>query len=336
MIKKTPSLYRLIKNDYPSFLAFLGILLIALGITGYQIFGFLEFLTRFGPGAALGLLVVLVIRIQFVRSVFLYGRAVAGHVTNIRFFRGRGRADFVYTYQDRKYNSYNPVNSTKDTKALQVGQPITVIVSPGKPKRAFIADLYLETVPDAIDYAEPVQAEIDVPDRGLQIRGTYQRSSFTRALWRISIPSWYGHVWRLVILSIFISYFVIIAVTGDLSRVQDAGFWRRSVLFLFLFAYFIYPYLSPWLTARKFFQSRLAYQPIIGWANERGIAYASHPWYKPNIPWPVVSKIVVSRNWVGLLTVESEFLMLRPDFFQTESDWEQFNQLIQNHVIEAK
>jgi hypothetical protein len=86
---------------------------------------------------------VLIWRVRTLYSVFADGFEVPAIIHSVSFFRGRGRVEYVYTYQGQKYLSGNAVQKTRWAEALKVGDQVIVVVDRKKPKRAFIRDLYL-------------------------------------------------------------------------------------------------------------------------------------------------------------------------------------------------
>lgn len=144
-MRRAPSPFRIIRIDY---LASLGVLfpLVFWGLAlVFLLFdpeaaSFFRFIAP--PVTVVGLAVTLW-RIRYITSVFVEGDEVPGIISGISFFRGRGRVEYVYTYQGRKYQASNAIHSTAVTGALACGQEITVMVDRFNPKRAFVRELYL-------------------------------------------------------------------------------------------------------------------------------------------------------------------------------------------------
>lgn len=87
---------------------------------------------------------VLLWRIQSIRAVFTDGQEAEATLSNVFFFRDRGRLNYVYISQGQKYLSSNAVLKNRHTSALQVGSQVTVMVDRNHPNRAFIRDLYIK------------------------------------------------------------------------------------------------------------------------------------------------------------------------------------------------
>jgi len=82
-------------------------------------------------------------RVVIISRVFEAGMEETATISNTGFFRGRGTIRYTYSFQGEKYDSYNQVSSSRRTRAVMVGQELTVLVDQTKPKRAFIKKLYL-------------------------------------------------------------------------------------------------------------------------------------------------------------------------------------------------
>jgi hypothetical protein len=89
---------------------------------------------------ALGLLLW---RIQLIRGVFSDGIETTATINSISFFRDRGRVEYIYMHEGKKYAGGNAVHKVKQTEALQVGQQVVVVIDRSQPKQAFIRDLYM-------------------------------------------------------------------------------------------------------------------------------------------------------------------------------------------------
>jgi hypothetical protein len=144
-MKRIPSLLRVIEVDY---IAQLGVLLPVV-IWGMTLV--LQFIqpddAPFFRALAMPLTVVglglLLWRNRLVTQTYEDGSQAEGVVTNIGFFRGRGRIHYVYTAASEKYLVSNAINASRRARAIQPGQRVTVTYSRHEPKRAFVDELYL-------------------------------------------------------------------------------------------------------------------------------------------------------------------------------------------------
>jgi hypothetical protein len=107
-----------IKSDPPS--TFLMPVLIATGL-GIAVFGW---------------------RYWAITSLLNHGQETPATVHEIGFYRDRGRVAYVYTFQGQKYLTGNRIMKTKQTRSLQVGDQVTVLVDPNNAKRVVMRDLF--------------------------------------------------------------------------------------------------------------------------------------------------------------------------------------------------
>jgi len=142
---KRPLLLCVIQNDYVALIAFLFPVVfwafyafdMVLGGGGWPAFIYIALaVTVIG-------FVVLIWRYWLILSAFTQGIEVSGTISRISFFRDRGRVDFVYTWYEEKYASGMAVAKTKRTSALKEGQAIVLMVDSGRPRNAFMRDLFL-------------------------------------------------------------------------------------------------------------------------------------------------------------------------------------------------
>ncbi|MHC1782297.1 MAG: DUF3592 domain-containing protein [Anaerolineaceae bacterium] len=143
-----PTIFRIIKIDFTSFIAtifppctWVVLLYFYFSNPGH---GNTANFSIFASAATVIGLVVLVWRTAGIRAIFSDGLQASGTITNLSFFRDRGRVNYVYTHQGQKIVGGNAIMKTKETTALEIGQEITLLVDRGNPKRAFIRELYLE------------------------------------------------------------------------------------------------------------------------------------------------------------------------------------------------
>ena len=145
MQNQSPSLFRVISTDYPSYLSvlfpvvFVGftIYFFAVGNDSLQLFLFLAI------GVTVIGIPVLVQRYRTITSVFENGQQANGVITSLGFFRGRGNVGYSYTFQGEKLTSSNAINRNSRTRNLRVGQTVKLFVDPNNPKRAFIQEIYM-------------------------------------------------------------------------------------------------------------------------------------------------------------------------------------------------
>lgn len=156
--KSKPSIVRIIQSD---FLALLGVIVPLVSLIMYvcvAYFGYFPGLRGRDPiqgteGAPLflymfifGLVVGLPLafwRIRSIQQMFANSVEVVGQVTNISFYKDRGRVEYTYTYQNQNYSAGNAIMKTGKTRQLSSGSQVVLLVNPDEPKRALIRDLYI-------------------------------------------------------------------------------------------------------------------------------------------------------------------------------------------------
>jgi hypothetical protein len=152
-----PSPIRIIKSDYFALLTVLAPLAFWLIYLALAYFGYLPHPRGGGPLSAsdapfflkLALVTTLVCvplliwRVRHFRAVFGHGEEVIGRITNVFFFRDRGRVEFTYTYAGQRYRARNALHRTKEAAALKEGDEVVLVVSRSEPRRAYIRDLFV-------------------------------------------------------------------------------------------------------------------------------------------------------------------------------------------------
>ncbi len=145
MDDKRPLFLRVVQNDYIALVAFLFPIVfwavyafdIVLGERSWPEFVYVALVVT-----VIGFL-VLMWRYWQILSAFTQGAETSGIISRISFFRDRGRVDYVYIWYAEKYASGMAVTKTKRTRVLREGQEITLMVDSGRPRNAFIRDLFL-------------------------------------------------------------------------------------------------------------------------------------------------------------------------------------------------
>ncbi len=156
--KPKASIVRIIQSDY---LALLGVLFPTVSLIMYicvAYFGYFPGFRGHDPiqgteGAPLffylfiaGLVVgipVTIWRIRSIQQIFSKSVEVVGQVTNISFYKDRGRVEYSYTYLGQNYSGGNAIMKTGKTQQLHTGNQVVLLVNPDEPKRALIRDLYV-------------------------------------------------------------------------------------------------------------------------------------------------------------------------------------------------
>ena len=148
-MSRQPAFTKIIKTDYLAFLSFIfavgpwGIYLLIILTEGSKsdvsaLVGFTLSVAVI-PVVALG---GLLWRVGLIKAVFRNGEEREAMITRSFFQRGQGHVDYAFQYQGQEYESSDFVVSSANTRTMQPGRQVTVVVDRRNPKRAFIRDLY--------------------------------------------------------------------------------------------------------------------------------------------------------------------------------------------------
>jgi hypothetical protein len=154
----TPSLSRIILNDYGAFLLAIGGP-IALVISAFTAaFGFIPSIRGRGgqevdPQFMMGMCVVAGIitillffllsrRISRIKRILIDGQRTRAKVLEISFFKDRGRIEFEYTHGDQQHKTGAAVMKNKVATAISPGDEVDVALDPDNSRKALVVQLY--------------------------------------------------------------------------------------------------------------------------------------------------------------------------------------------------
>lgn len=97
------------------------------------------------PAIALTVLgaALIVWRLNSISKVFETGESVMGVITDVSFFKDRGRIEFSYHYGRQNLQGASAIMKNAKTTAYRHGDEVALIVDSANPARAFIRDLYV-------------------------------------------------------------------------------------------------------------------------------------------------------------------------------------------------
>ena len=81
-------------------------------------------------------------RISHIARLFEHGLSARAVVTNLRIERDRGRLEFVFEYDGRRFASWMPVHKTEQVMTLIPGTAIEVLFNREKPEQAIVKSLF--------------------------------------------------------------------------------------------------------------------------------------------------------------------------------------------------
>lgn len=144
-----PSVRQIIWTDWPALAAAWGIplsLIASLGVP--YVYAFrgsrpYEPLPLFVPIAAMTLLAgILLWRIDRIRYFFHQGQATKGIITGIWIVRDRGRLEYAYEFNGRRWDAWSYVHKNSAVLSLAENQIVDVLVDRLRPSHAIVRDLY--------------------------------------------------------------------------------------------------------------------------------------------------------------------------------------------------
>jgi len=160
MIERKYSMKKIISHDYASLLSFICFIIMAvfaaeIYFVGYFISGksfdlvyipaderFIHYCI-FGGLALIGLL-VFICRTSVIKSYFTNGIEVKGVITDLMYWRDRGRIMFSYAIEGQERQGKLAIHITKATANLGKGNEIKVLVKPENHSKAIVMDIFEE------------------------------------------------------------------------------------------------------------------------------------------------------------------------------------------------
>ncbi len=81
-------------------------------------------------------------RLSSIQKLFKSGERVIGKITDISFFKDRGRIEYSYSYGRQNFQSGTAIMKNSKTQSYQNGQEILLVINSANPSKALIQDLY--------------------------------------------------------------------------------------------------------------------------------------------------------------------------------------------------
>jgi len=152
------SIKKIISHDYATMLSFICFVIMAVFMAEIYFVGYsfskrgLEFVNvpveeRFSYCCILGGLCLIgligfVLRINIIKSYFRNGIEAKGTITELMYWRDRGRITFRYGMEGNEYVGNLPIHTTKATANLGKNDEVKVLVKPENHKKAIIMDIF--------------------------------------------------------------------------------------------------------------------------------------------------------------------------------------------------
>ena len=139
-----PSIFKIIQTDYYTFLAILFLLIL------WSFFVLSQLFDLANPNGSVYIVLalsalsagVILWRYQSIHMLFLNGLDVPGIVTEIWFYRGRGRINYTYHYRGHEYLSGDDIMPTAESRSIRNGDRITILMDANNPNRTIVKGLY--------------------------------------------------------------------------------------------------------------------------------------------------------------------------------------------------
>jgi hypothetical protein len=171
----------------------------------------------------------------------------------------------------------------------------------------------------------------------IHFEGQYDKELFQQALGLVQRQSLLSRILRLT--AIFLASIVIgIAVYNWIASgiFEFAKFARSIIAVALLGYYYVSPYISQRVTINNLF-SDVTLRTMRGHANTQGV-FLSSPNSQPDVSfeWKVFFRVGKKNGLLSLYTSDGTVALFHRNFFADESDWHQFEQLVDQKVKEPK
>lgn len=172
----------------------------------------------------------------------------------------------------------------------------------------------------------------------IAFRGKYDKQMFLQGLRLVERTSVINKVLRWLSLALVI--FVIANeiytwLTADPTMWESARLIRHAVTALLLGYYYLSPHIARWSRTAALFKNE-PYRIMQGLANLEGIRIGPAGGQQVMFPWGQFYRKGKKGQLIAILTLDGNMALFHRDFFETESDWNRFNQLVEQRVIEPK
>lgn len=153
------SIIKIIKSDFLAILSLIVPVVAIILFFDFKYFGILQqFFSRgrsMESGASTIFLIMaivavcifiplLIFRINSIYNHFRDGIEVGGKIVYINLWKDRGRVEYEYQINEKKYRTGNAVHRSKFVDSLFEGQEVKIIVSKNNHKKGLIKEMYIE------------------------------------------------------------------------------------------------------------------------------------------------------------------------------------------------
>jgi hypothetical protein len=154
-----PSTFQILKNDAFAFIAIIPAILMWGFYIGVTFFGVAVESRRSGTvidnsgNNPLFLIMPIVLtvlgagllswRLTSFNNLFETGERVVGRITDVSFFKDRGRIEFSYSYKRKKFQNGSSIMKNSKTESYRKGEEVILIIDAANPSKVLLQDLYV-------------------------------------------------------------------------------------------------------------------------------------------------------------------------------------------------
>jgi hypothetical protein len=172
----------------------------------------------------------------------------------------------------------------------------------------------------------------------IHFRGSYDKRMFMRGLGLLDRTKPVNRILRWLSLGLAIA--VIGLGISDWLQAGASGYEinrlvRTAVTALLLGYYFFSPYITRWTNVSGLFKAG-PNRTMQGQADHEAITLTAGNDRKVVFPWAKFFRKGIRDPLLALMTLDGSMALFHRSFFQTESDWSRFRQLVDQKVIETR
>jgi hypothetical protein len=165
----------------------------------------------------------------------------------------------------------------------------------------------------------------------IPFRGQYDRELFFKSVMLANRPPQKRRVVQ-ILMSIFIVIAIVVLIARLIESVDILDNAMYIVVVMLISALLGRSYLQPYLAAREMWANPSVRRVLTGVVTKKGIEYRLKEGVN-EIPWERFSRVRKVRNLVTLTTREGLLVIFPRTFFNSQSDWEKFERLVDTKIV---
>jgi len=168
----------------------------------------------------------------------------------------------------------------------------------------------------------------------IKFHGKYDRKLFYKSILIANQPA-RRKVWVLPLIGtiVFVTFIILVIrliITGNI--LDNASY---IVIVMIAASFVIRSYLVPYLAARKLWINPAIHEEHSGSVTQTEIVYLLKMG-KNEIPWERFSRVRKSNGVITLVTRDGLMVIFPRRFFNSDTDWRKFNQLVDTKILAIK